>query len=232
MNKVSRELIVSANVSTNEAAKAVRSKVARAPHKRRPQEVLARILEAATASFTRDGFKGARMRSIATDAGITIQLLTYHVKNKERLWEMVMEHMLMHYELFRTDVKAPEENAAASDRLRRLIANIVRYSASEPQLHRIMTQEGAQPSPRLVWLSEKFTRPAYEEFVTLAAQAQREGSIRSDIQPERLRFAVVAMASVPFSVSAEYEYFTGRSPFSRNEIEQTINLISHMVFKD
>ncbi|WP_176599244.1 TetR/AcrR family transcriptional regulator [Sphingobium sp. 15-1] len=189
-------------------------------------------MEAATAAFTRDGFKGARMRSIASDAGITIQLLTYHVKNKERLWEMVMEHMLAHYELFRTDTKTLPQDASASARLRRLIADIVRYSASEPKLHRIMTQEGAQPSPRLAWLSEKFTRPAYEEFVALAAQAQREGSIRSDIQPERLRFAVVAMASVPFSVSAEYEYFTGKDPFSRGEIEQTINLILHMVFED
>ncbi|AMK19596.1 TetR-family transcriptional regulator [Sphingobium sp. MI1205] len=193
---------------------------------------MARIMEAATSSFTRDGFKGARMRSIAADAGITIQLLTYHAKSKERLWELVMEHMLTKYETFRGETKALPSDASAADRLRHVIADIVRYSASEPALHRIMTSEAVQPSPRLSWLSEKFTRPAYDEFVSLAAQAQREGAIRRDIEPARLRFAVVAMASVPFSVPAEYEYFTGKSPFSYGEIEQTIDLIIHMVFED
>ena len=137
--------------------------VARRPtRKRQPKEVRARIIAAATAAFTRDGFNGARMRSIATDAGITIQLLTYHVKNKERLWELVMEHMLLKYETFHAQTRALPETASATAKLRQMIDDIVRYAASEPELHRIMTQEAARPSPRLAWLSEQFTRPAYE----------------------------------------------------------------------
>ena len=172
------------------------------------------------------------MRSIAADAGITIQLLVYHVKTKERLWEMVMEHMLLGYERLRTKSKALPESATGADRLRQVIADIVHFTAAQPELHRIMTQEGAQPSPRLSWLSERFVRKGYEEFVALATEAQREGKIRADIQPERLRYAVVAIASVPFSVAAEYQYFTGKNPFSRGEIERTIDLILHMVFED
>ena len=35
---------------------------------------------------------------------------------------------------------------------------------------------------------------------------------------------------VPFAVAAEYEYFTGKSPFSRNEVSQMIDMICEMVF--
>ena len=48
--------------------------------------------------------------------------------------------------------------------------------------------------------------------------------------PARLRYAIVAMISVPFAVAAEYEYFTGKSPFAKNEINQMIEMVCAMVF--
>jgi AcrR family transcriptional regulator len=203
---------------------------ARARHKRQPQEVMARIITAATAAFTRDGYKGTRMRAIAIDAGITIQLLVYHVKTKENLWQLVMEQILKRFEKFRSDTGADSAHLSAADRLRQSIADLVHYTASEPELHRIMTLEAARLSPRLVWLTENFTRQSYNEFVLLAEEAQREGAIRADVNPARLRFAVQAMVAVPFSVAAEYEYLTGKSPFTGSEIDRTIELIHHMVF--
>jgi TetR/AcrR family transcriptional regulator len=204
----------------------------RATHKRQPAAVMERILEAATAAFTRDGFKGAKMRSIAADAGITIQLLVYHAKTKDQLWQMVMENITRHYDEFQNKLTTLPPHTSATERLRKFISDIVHFTSSEPELHRIMTQEGSQLSPRLAWLSENFIRAPYEQFITLVEEAQREGSIPLHLQADRLRFAVVAMASVPFSVAAEYEYFTGRSPFSRGEVNKTIEMILHMVFPD
>lgn len=202
----------------------------RSPVKRQPKEVLERILEASTAAFTRDGYKGARMRSIAADAGTTIQLLVYHVKSKENLWEMTMEHMLRRFESHHALNRERNAGASATEHLKQLIVDLVHFCAANPQLHRIMTQEGGQLSPRLAWLCENFVRPGFEEFVALTVAAQREGTVRTDFQPERLRYAVVSIASVPFSVAAEYEYFIDRSPFSPGEIERTIDMIFGMVF--
>src|ERR1700737_4823989 len=64
---------------------------------RRPDEVRARIIEEAIAAFARNGLEGARMRSIALNAGISIQLLVHHVKSKEQLWRMTMEHITEKY---------------------------------------------------------------------------------------------------------------------------------------
>src|SRR5580658_6007495 len=67
---------------------------------RRPDEVKARIIEAAMAAFARQGFDGARMRSVAADAGISIQLLVHHVKSKDKLWRIMMERIFEQYNEF------------------------------------------------------------------------------------------------------------------------------------
>src|SRR5215813_10119335 len=108
--------------------------------KRRPQEVHKRIIEASIAAFVKDGFKGARMRSIARDAGITVQLLVYHVKSKDELWKTMMLEILAQFEELHGSNPLPAA-ASAAEKLRRYIADTVEISARCPQLHRIMAQE-------------------------------------------------------------------------------------------
>ena len=201
------------------------------PGKRRPKEVKAQIIDAAITAFTRDGYAGARMRSIATDAGISVQLLLHHVKSKELLWHMMMEDILERYERYRPQTEPLSGAASAADRLRQSIADLVHFTAQMPQLHRIMTNEGGQLTPRMIWLTENLTKKSYQDWCALIAEAQREGAVREG-SPGRLRFAILAMTAVPFAVSAEYEYLTGKSPFTRGEIAQTIDLICNMVFID
>jgi AcrR family transcriptional regulator len=169
------------------------------------------------------------MRSIAENAGITIQLLTHHAKSKENLWKMVVEHLSSEYEKVRAATPKLSPQASASEHLRTLIADSVRFTAALPEVHRLVTLEAAHLTPRLLYLMETFTRKPYGEFCTLIKRAQREGTVRM-LNPARLRFAIVAMAAVPFSVAAEYEHLTGKNPFSPSEIERTIDLINDLVF--
>jgi AcrR family transcriptional regulator len=198
---------------------------------RRPDEVRARIIEEAIAAFARNGFEGARMRSIALNAGISIQLLVHHVKSKEQLWRMTMEHITEKYNqaMASSHAMSAQSSLSAAKRLKQAIVALAHFTASMPQLHRIMTAEAAHATPRMVWLAERSFKQGFESWVSLIEAAQREGAVR-DVNPARLRFAIVAMTSVPFSVAAEYEYFTGKSPFARNEVAQTIDMICDMVF--
>jgi hypothetical protein len=52
------------------------------------------------------------------------------------------------------------------------------------------------------------------------------------MNPGRLRYAIIAVAAVPFSVAAEYQYLTKHNPFAPAEIASTISLIKHLVFVD
>jgi TetR/AcrR family transcriptional regulator len=169
------------------------------------------------------------MRAIAEDAGITIQLLTHHVKSKENLWKIVVEHLREQYAALRdADPELPPD-ASAAERLRMMIADIVHFTATVPQLHRLMTLEAAQLTPRLIYLIETFAREPFNDMCALIQQGQRDGTVRA-ANPQRLRFAIMGMAAVPFSVAAEYEFLTGKNPFLKPEIEHTIELIDDLIF--
>lgn len=57
------------------------------------QNVLDRILDAATEEFGRVGFDGAKVEAIARRAGVNKAGLYYHVGNKERLYEAVLRQL-------------------------------------------------------------------------------------------------------------------------------------------
>jgi TetR/AcrR family transcriptional regulator len=198
---------------------------------RRPDEVRARIMEAAIGAFGRHGFEGARMRSIAVEAGVSIQLLIHHVKSKEKLWRTMMEEIIERYNSFMSvsDATPDQSPSSAAKRLREAITHHAHFTASTPQLHRILTAEAAHVTPRMLWLAERFFKQGFENWVSLIKEARCEGAVR-DVDPARLRFAIVAMIAVPFAVGAEYEYFTGKNPFTRNEVTQLIEMVCDMVF--
>jgi hypothetical protein len=94
-----------------------------------------------------------------------------------------------------------------------------------------MTLEGHQPSDRLLWLCDTYIAKEFHAIVNLIVEGQKDGRVRS-ANPARLRYAIIAFAAVPFSMSAEYQYLTKRNPFSSDEIDNTIALINKFVFID
>ncbi len=97
---------------------------------RRPEEVRARIFEEAINAFAKHGYEGARMRSIALDAGISIQLLVHHVKSKEKLWKLTMEHIIERYHASMAETHALTDESktlSAGKRLKQAIADIAYF---------------------------------------------------------------------------------------------------------
>jgi len=200
----------------------------RAKRRRQPEEVRARIMEAGLAVFTRDGYAGATLRSIAADAGITVQLLLYHVKSKDELWKAVMSEAFgTFFSLYQSN--RPDKGAPVEDRIRHYVADIVKFTATKPQTLRVMVQEAGQMTPRLVWLIENHTSRIYHEFEKLVVEGQKQGVVRN-IPPLRMYYAMVAIASLPYSIAAEYEYLSGKSPFTPSEIQRTIEMIEEFIF--
>ncbi|BAI98784.1 MULTISPECIES: TetR/AcrR family transcriptional regulator [Sphingobium] len=198
---------------------------------RRPQEVRERVITAALHAFATVGFEGASTRSIAADAQVSHSLLIYHFQTKDDLWKAVVVNLAERFAISRVDEVVASGGASARDRLKRAIRKIVTMSAQYPELHRLMTIEAHQPSKRLTWMCENLIGEQFEFMRDLISEAQREGAVRR-ADPERLRFSIIGMAAVPFSVSAEYQYLTKRNPFSKIEIEQTIDLINALIFVD
>jgi len=195
---------------------------------RRPKEVRERVLAAALHAFATAGFEGASTRAIASDAQVSLSLLLYHFKTKDELWRAVLQNIASMATMKHLLTNATSEMSAA-ERLMVAIRGMVELFAEVPELHRLMTLEAHQPSERLNWIIENVNREPFDAMCSLIAEAQAEGAVRK-ISPERLRFAIVGMAAVPFSVSAEYQFLTKRNPFSKIEIEATIDMICKMIF--
>jgi len=197
--------------------------------RRKPAEIQPIIYDAALAAFTKNGFTGATMRSIARDAGLTVQLLTYHVKSKQNLWKLTISNAFDTFnELYDTDPLPAD--ASAKEKLRRFLSGLVSFDARMPMLLRIMLQEGGSLTPRSIWLAETRTKALYDEFCNLARDCQKAGEIRSNAPIHRLFYAVIAIAALPFSVAAEYEYLTGKDPFSKGEIKRTMTILEELLF--
>lgn len=207
---------------------------ATAPKKRRrrqPEEVKARLTTAAIKAFSRHGFAGASLRAIARDAGVTIQLLVYHFSTKEDLWKHAMAEAFSTFDDLHQASPLPDD-APVRDRMRRYIADLVEFTGKQPELLRIMIQEAGQITARMAWLADTRTAPMLSEFCALAKEGQEAGVVVADTPASRLFYAAAAIASLPFSVAAEYNYLVGSDPFTPAEMQCTTLLIERLIFVD
>ncbi len=198
--------------------------------RRRPEEVKARILEAALNTFATHGFDGATIAMIADDANVKVSLLLYHFQSKELLWRAVVNDVAARSPLLHILENGSDEYGSAREKLRAVIRRVVEASAAAPNLHLLMTQEARKPSERLHWLCETFIKKDFESVCELIRAGQKEGAVH-EVNPARLRYAILALSAVPFTVAAEYQYLTQRDPFSRAEVENAIEFIERLVFK-
>lgn len=196
--------------------------------RRRPDEVKARIVEAAISAFARLGYSGASLRAIAREAGVTIQLLVYHFSSKDELWRHAMTEAFATFDQLHHTEPLPG-TAPVADRIKRYIADLVQFTGQRPDLLRIMIQEAGQITPRMAWLAENRTAPMFREFCALAEEGQAAGVV-CDTPASRLFYAAAAIASLPYSVSAEYNYLVGSDPFTPSEMERTQRLIERLIF--
>jgi len=106
------------------------------PAKLTPTE---RILAAAAEVFASVGFDGARVDEIARRAGINKAMLYYHVGDKAALYEAVL---LRNFDVVETAMaEAAAGDGPAEERLRRLVAALVRSLHEVPDHPPIMLRE-------------------------------------------------------------------------------------------
>lgn len=134
-----------------------------------------KLLDAATEAFSENGFKGTSTRDIAERAGVHHPLITYHFRNKDRLWQAAADRIFRDFNI--ALVKAMAEIPETEPRLRAetFIRTYVRYAYRHPALHKMILQESSRPSERLDWLVENHLRPLYRQVVGAIEKLQQEG---------------------------------------------------------
>jgi len=208
-----------------EAERALRTRGASAPK----TDTRARIIAAAREAFSAMGFEGASLRSVAKEAGAPHQLATYYFKTKEELWMAVMDELAIgFFDQLGNRIRGLEGVDAAT-KLRLVVREFVKYSAENPQLHRLMAMEGRKESERLVWLIERHVSRFFAISTKLIREAQALGVVRPG-DPGQLHYCAIGAATAAFSLAPEYKLVTGKDPFTRSHVEQIADLVCDFLF--
>ena len=134
-----------------------------------------KLLDAAIEAFSENGFKGTSTRDIAERAGVHHPLITYHFKNKDKLWRAAADKVFRDFRRSLAISLEHHQNECPKQRMSSLIRAYVYYAKSQPALHKVMVQESSYSNPRLDWLIETHLKPFFEVTFGLLAELQTLG---------------------------------------------------------
>lgn len=175
----------------------------------------AAILAAAADIFARSGPAGARVDAIAAAAGVNKALLYYYFKDKEGLYQAVIEN---DFEAFNHDaLKLLAEPGSARAVLLRyvdmhfdFICRKLRYAS----LYQQMMHGGGKPLERIV---KKYLMPRSQAVGALLERGMRAGEFRK-MDRMNASVSIVSLIVFYFSAGPVTRLIGGEDPYSRKNL--------------
>jgi len=188
-----------------------------------------RILAAALDLFSERSFEGATTREIAARAGVTQPLLNYHFKTKDELWRAAVDGL---FDELDAALTARQEGLRGVDDLtvaRLLIREFVHFSATHPQLHRIITQECKNDSPRMDWLVERHIRRNYDAVTAIFERLVAAGHV-PNIPAPHLYYILTGAGPTMFVLAPECRRLAGIDPEAPAVVDAHADAVIELIF--
>jgi TetR/AcrR family transcriptional regulator len=188
-----------------------------------------RIVAAAIDLFSERSFDGATTRDIATRAGVTQPLLTYHFHSKEELWRAAVDSV---FELLNRAIDERARGLRGVDQIasaKLLVREFITFSARNPQLHRIITQESKADGSRMDYLVDRHVRPIYQRTVEIFDSLAREGAV-PDIPVAHLYYILTGAGPTMFVLAPECRRLTSLDPSDDEVIEAHADAVCRLLF--
>ena len=203
---------------TNEAANPTRKQ------QRRSVVTQQKLLDAAIQAFSENGFKGTSTRDIAERAGVHHPLITYHFKNKDKLWRAAADKIFRDFRRSLAASLEDHQDECPKQRMASMIRAYVYYAKSQPALHKVMVQEASYPNPRLDWLIETHLKPFFDTTFSMLEQLQEAGvAVQGD---PKLLFNMIRLSSGGLlALANELKASSGIDV----EADETLDSISEMI---
>ncbi len=150
----------------------------RADSERRRQ----RILEAARRCFGELGFARAKVETIAARADVSNGLLYQFFRNKEHLFEVVIETVLRDWR--RAILPAVEEGASAAEAIEAMLRGSIEFAGRDPLLPALLTEEAALELSRFSDLTGLWSEGHREYASALLRRGIDSGEFRADLDVE------------------------------------------------
>jgi TetR/AcrR family transcriptional regulator len=186
----------------------------------KPEQSRAAILKAAVREFAREGVAGARTDAIARSAGVNKALLYYYFKDKEALYQAVLDEVF-------SGARAAIEGALSRDlspreRLQGYVCAHFDYIASNPLYPRIVHAEflraGRDPS-RLQRVAKQYFQPIFVNIAALLKEGEKCGEFRA-VDPIHFIPSMISLIVFYFITAPVLKVVIGRDPLSAENLAE------------
>jgi TetR/AcrR family transcriptional regulator len=184
------------------------------------------ILDAALIVFSRDGFHGASLATIAERAHVLAPLIPYHFGSKDNLWRATVEYALGDLNREATTIKRASRGLSPLDRLSLQIRSFTHFAARYPDHFGLLCAEARPGSKRFAWIREHYTGGFLDSLRSLLEEAREAGQIR-DVSLDHLSFILLGAILMFFTAN---EALPDDADLERIADEHA-DLISDMVLK-
>ena len=183
-----------------------------------------RILDAAENLFAEKGYSATSLGDVADRVGIRSPSLYNHFRNKEALYEAVLERLLR---IFSAPMEELGRAPVTYERVFLWLETIVRQHHANPNLARLLQHAALSGGPHTNELIDRLFRPMFQP------DAQIEGDAISLFQDSGLQpWAVMAFNNLVMSyvtMAPMYRDLLGQDPFSEAALDQQLNLIKTLL---
>ena len=191
----------------------------------KPEESRKAILKAAVHEFAREGVSGARTDAIARSAGVNKALLYYYFKDKDALYQAVLDQV---FSGVRSAIhNALSQNLPPREKLASYVCAHFDYIASNPLYPRIVQAEflraGRDPS-RLERIAKHYFRPVFLELSALLKEGEQSGEFRR-VDPIHFIPSMISVIVFYFNTAPIMKLMTGADPMSAERLAERRNAI-------
>ncbi len=159
------------------------------------KETPSKILQCATRLFGRRGFNGTTIEEVTRESGISRGALYWHYKSKSELLGAVVERLQKEYlDVFMTDVLSAGPRPI--DRILRIFKFNARFALEHTDLVHCLRNLSLELSPSEDKNVKAFFNIMDQQrsfIVRLIKDAQKDGSVRSDLKAEIMAAVILAI---------------------------------------
>jgi TetR/AcrR family transcriptional regulator len=188
-----------------------------------------RIVDAAVTAFAEQGFGASSTRDIATRAGVTQGLVTYHFESKDELWRAAADQIFGGLVGTLPDRPLRATRAERRTGARAAIRAYVHFAADHPELFHFMVDAGRHDDDRMRWLVETHLEPRFSE---LAGYGNTHGIVSGRGLAPHAYYALLGAGSLIFAIAPECRALTGVDPTTPDAIERHAGLIAKLFVPD
>jgi AcrR family transcriptional regulator len=190
-----------------------------------PQATTAeRILDAAEDLFAENGYSATSLGDVADRVGIRPPSLYNHFRNKEALYEAVLERLLT---AFAAPLEELGRGQVTYERVFQWLETIVRQHHANPNLARLLQHAALSGGPHTNELIDRLFRPMFQQDARIEGEV-----IPLFAEPGLQPWAVMAFNNLIMSyvtMAPMYSDLLGQDPFSEAALENQLKLIKALL---